>query len=208
MTSRRAPQAFTLVELLVVIAIIAILAGLLLPALNRAKERGRQIKCTANAGSVMKGFNLYTTDNRLYYPDASAAQNNYLGTRLALTNYIRETEVFECPSDRGADDWPSAAANVFASAGVYSSSYVYAINDISAAGVARVAGYKVTSTNLAYSSKKAVVFEPPLYGSGATVASKDQWHHSRRVSVIGFADGHADLILTNHSSISANNAYY
>jgi prepilin-type N-terminal cleavage/methylation domain-containing protein len=200
-------RAFTLVELLVVIAIIAILAGLLLPALNRAKERGRQIKCTANAGSIMKGFLMYTTDNRLYYPDSAAAQNNYLGARLAIANYIKETDAFECPSDRGADDWPVASVNVFSGSGVYSSSYVYAKDDISGAGVGRVAGYKVTSTNLAYSSRKAVIFEPPLNGSG-TVSSKDQWHHIRRVSVIGFADGHADLILTNATSINANNPYY
>ena len=72
-----APTGFTLIELLVVIAIIAILAGLLLPALAGAKSRAQRLKCTSQMKQLGVGFTLFASDHDDQNPPAAYATGDY-----------------------------------------------------------------------------------------------------------------------------------
>ena len=72
-------SAFTLIELLVVIAIIALLIGILLPSLGRARSTARALKTASNARSVIQGVVTYSATNREFYPPAYVYGANTTG---------------------------------------------------------------------------------------------------------------------------------
>jgi len=100
-------SAFTLIELLVVIAIIAILAGMLLPALARAREEGRRAVCKSNLGQIAKAATAYSEPNGDFWP-AQCDQfdgntdtinpNAYMSLALLYPAYLDNQNVFKCPS--------------------------------------------------------------------------------------------------------------
>jgi len=98
-------KEFTLVELMVVIGIIAILAGILLPVLNKSRDKAIQTECAGNLGQLAKAEFAYAADSNnqfaaSFHHDSSKGNSYWVND---LYPYLKESRVFTCGADENED---------------------------------------------------------------------------------------------------------
>jgi prepilin-type N-terminal cleavage/methylation domain-containing protein len=104
-------RAFTLIELLVVIAIIAILAALLFPVINRAKDKAKRTACQNSLRQINLGLRMYSDDANDKTPRTPGTTNapalNWTGYKKLMKSYVglndassSQDKLFACPADK------------------------------------------------------------------------------------------------------------
>ncbi|HRI16870.1 MAG TPA: type II secretion system protein [Verrucomicrobiota bacterium] len=207
----RKRRAFTLIELLVVIAIIAILAGLLLPALSRAKMKGVTARCLSNLRQVGITLVMYTGDNQDRFPFSGRAwpQMPFVDLLKLFNPYISTNNraFYLCPGDK-PPAWNVAwvKANGAGNGGIrtndllFPNSYYYYhqfYNDDTTTPKLR----QRMVTEVKFPSKKAVAscFAEPEFGN----LFDRNLAHGRGGWPILFVDGHSAYVRTNQLNRTA-----
>ena len=200
MTTRalRKPRAFTLIELLVVIGIIAIVLGILLPTLSRARDAANRTKCLSNVKQISMAFFMYVNTNKWKFPTSAGGGMAYAVPedwlywqpprdiqQSAIAKYIRRVtpDVFVCPSD-------DLNGHVIGFDGARYP-YSYAMNRNFASEASMFPGLKVTKVK--NSSEKIIVAEEDY-----RTINDGHWYPGQMVGLIWTVG--SDLLSIRHEA--------
>ncbi len=184
-------RGFTLIELLVVIAIIAILAAILFPVFARAREKARQSSCLSNAKQIGLAVQMYVQDYNGAYPAyyMGTPQNMDTSWVAHIAPYVKNQQIFICPSDGTASLWtPGTGASTAAVSYGWNYAWIsYAARDVLGGAPTMDAEFQSPAETVLFSDATQ------HYVRGPMIAHASYWPAPRHNggANFGFADGHA-----------------
>ncbi|OQA84715.1 MAG: putative major pilin subunit [Lentisphaerae bacterium ADurb.Bin242] len=209
-------KEFTLIELMIVIAMIAILAGLLLPSLNRARDKARAMGCVGNMKQITLATVLYANDYNDYFPPLYNTANfmtafeKYLNVRRddikEWKNQLpSKAKVYFCPDDRENAETKTANLSYFCNMYVGCVNY-YIVNGMGSATIEAAHAYRLNQVRtpsvklffadyfhpdrwVTYMDQNSFPFYTSATFAGNRVAAGVSFRHNRQAN-FSYLDGH------------------